>query len=350
MPLFLTRKTKLLLTFIILAAFAGLLYQLLREGRIDHNALLMGSFLGFGFGVIELYLLSGLRKFFLDLPLSVAIFVKALIYLLIINFFSGILGLVTGVLDGKQMDEFYESMLGMDQIILNLYTLAIYILLSLYTQINYLLGEGVLLKFLFGKYRKPTSENRIFMFLDLKSSTTIAEKLGHEKYYSFLNDFFHEISEPVRSTNAEIYQYVGDEVVFTWKTDDGLSHSNCIRIFFRIKEKVHDNKEYYQNKYGEIPHFKAGLHFGEVISAQIGDIKRDIVYNGDVLNTSARIQEQCNVYRKELLISDNLLNRLDIKGEYETEMLDQLKLRGKENSVGLISLTQRQNKLGSCYK
>ncbi len=53
------------------------------------------------------------------------------------------------------------------------------------------------------------------MFLDIKSSTTIAEQLGLENYYSLLNYFFHEISELVRSTKAEIYQYIGDEVVLT---------------------------------------------------------------------------------------------------------------------------------------
>jgi len=92
-----------------------------------------------------------------------------------------------------------------------------------------------------------------------------------------LQNDFHEISEPVRSTNAEIYQYIGDEVVFTWKTDEGLANSNCLRIFFKIQEKVYNNRKYYRDKYGDIPYFKAGLHFGEVISAQIGDIKREIV-------------------------------------------------------------------------
>lgn len=160
------------------------------------------------------------------------------------------------------------------------------------------------------------------------------------KYYSLLNDFFHEISEPVLTTNAEIYQYVGDEVVFTWKTDDGLVNANCLKIFFKIREKVYSNRKYYRDKYGAIPDFKAGLHFGEVISAQIGDIKREIVYNGDVLNTSARIQEQCNVLGRELLVSGGLLSELDIENEYQAEKIDMVKLRGKADSIELYSLAQ----------
>ncbi len=334
------RKLKLIGEFCLIAAFAGVIYQLIDERFVDHIGIIMGASLGLAFGIIELFILSGLRKKFLEFPLIVTIIVKAFVYLLIINLFSGIVGLITGFLQGKQMQDFYESMLSKDQLILITYTLVVYVLLSFYVQINLLLGEGVLWKFLLGKYRKPTGEHRIFMFLDLKSSTTIAERLGLDKYYSLLNDFFHEISEPVRTTNAEIYQYVGDEVILTWKTKEGLANSNCLKIFFKIREKVYDNRKYYRNKYGDIPHFKAGLHVGEVISAQIGDIKREIIYNGDVLNTSARIQEQCNVFKRELLISGILLNQLNIEDEYSAEKIDSIKLRGKENAIELYSLIQ----------
>ena len=335
-----TGKLRLLGEFCLITAFAGIIYQLIDEKSFDYIGIVMGASLGFAFGIIELFILSGLRKKFLKFPLLITIFAKAFVYLVIINLFSGLVGLITGLFQGKQIDEFYDSMLSNDQLILIIYTLVVYVLLSFYIQINLLLGEGVLLKFLLGKYRKPTGENRIFMFLDLKSSTTIAERLGLENYYSLLNDFFHEISEPVRATNAEIYQYVGDEVVFTWKTKEGLANSNCLKIFFKIREKVYNNRKYYRDKYGDIPDFKAGLHFGEVISAQIGDIKREIVYNGDVLNTSARIQEQCNKLNRELLISGILLNRLDIKNEYRAERIDTIKLRGKESSLELFSLMQ----------
>jgi adenylate cyclase len=126
----------------------------------------------------------------------------------------------------------------------------------------------------------------------------------------------------------------------SWKTKIGVDNSNCLKIFFRIKEKVYDNRKYYRDKYGDIPDFKAGMHVGEVISAQIGDIKREIVYNGDVLNTSARIQEQCNVHNQALLISGELLAQLDIKNEYHAEKIDTVKLRGKESALDLFSLVQ----------
>lgn len=340
MNLKMTVKLRLLIEFCLFGAFAGLIFQLLRNGFINSMAIIMGVSLGLGFWVLEFHILHRLRINFLRLPLFLSILIKAIVYLFIINLFSGLVGLVVGLSDGKKIDEFYESMLSNDQLILTIYTLIVYLLISFYLQINHLLGEGVLLKFLLGKYRKPKVEYRIFMFLDLKSSTTIAERLGLQKYYSLLNDFFHEISEPVRSTNAEVYQYVGDEVVFTWKTQDGVRNSNCLKIFFKIQEKINNNRKYYTEKYGDIPYFKAGLHYGKVISAQIGDIKREIVYNGDVLNTSARIQEYCNKVNRKLLISGTLLDQLDIKEDFRAEKMDTVKLRGKESYLELFSMIE----------
>ncbi len=333
-------KLRLLFEFCFFGAFAGIIYQLLHEGTVNQNAFLMGIPLGAGFGVIELFILNRFRKQLQRLPHILTIIIKSFAYLLIINVVLGGIALLYGFFQSIPIEEFYVAMLSEEQLIINIYTLFFYVVLSFYVQINLLLGEGVLLKFLLGKYRKPKGEQRIFMFLDLKSSTTIAERLGLEKYYAFLNDFFHEISEPVLATDAEIYQYVGDEVIFTWKTEKGVSNSNCLKIFFKIRDKVYSNRKYYRDKYGDIPHFKAGIHFGEVISAQIGDIKREIVYNGDVLNTSARIQEQCNKFGRELLVSGILLNKLNIENEYKAERIDTVKLRGKERSIELYSLVQ----------
>jgi len=57
-------------------------------------------------------------------------------------------------------------------------------------QVSDKFGQGVLMKFLVGLYHKPKEEIRIFMFPDLTSSTTLAEKLGHIKYSQLIQDCF----------------------------------------------------------------------------------------------------------------------------------------------------------------
>jgi adenylate cyclase len=153
-----------------------------------------------------------------------------------------------------------------------------------------------------------------------------------------LNELFHEISEPILRTKAEIYQYVGDEVVLTWEVNDGLENSNCLNTFFLFRERLQRNNKHYLKNFGVKPEFKAGLHFGKVVSAQIGDLKREIVYNGDVLNTTARIRSECNKYQKDCLVSGTLMNRLKKMNGFRWEKMDTVTLRGKEKEVELFSV------------
>ncbi len=76
------------------------------------------------------------------------------------------------------------------------------------------------------------------MFLDINSSTTIAEELGDQKYHELLKDFFSDITNPIIDNNGEIYQYVGDEVVVAWKYEDGIENGKCIKCFFDIKTQI----------------------------------------------------------------------------------------------------------------
>ena len=176
------------------------------------------------------------------------------------------------------------------------------------------------------------------MFLDMKSSTTIAEQLGHVRFYTLLNELFYEISQPVLQTKAEIYQYIGDEVVLTWEVEHGLENSNCLKAFFMFQENLVRNSENYIKRFGVKPEFKAGLHFGKVVSAQIGDLKREIVYNGDVLNTTSRIQNECNKYHRNCLVSGLLRDRLQQMNGFQWERIAAVTLRGKETEVELFSV------------
>ncbi|MDA0193843.1 MAG: adenylate/guanylate cyclase domain-containing protein [Bacteroidetes bacterium] len=207
-------------------------------------------------------------------------------------------------------------------------------------QVNDKYGPGVFIDFILGKYFKPRKEERIFMFLDLRSSTSIAEKLGEERYFSFLKDVFQDSTGSILNTKGEIYQYVGDEIVISWKTNNGVENANCVHCFFEVQKALNLKETYYKEKYdGMVPEFKAGLHYGYVMAGEIGVIKRDIVFSGDVLNTTARIQAKCNEMGVNILLSDFLFKKLDLSTLlFEPKKMGGMDLRGKELSVMLYTV------------
>ncbi len=199
-------------------------------------------------------------------------------------------------------------------------------------------GKGVFLKMLMGKYKNPQEEKRIFMFLDLKDSTTIAENLGHFKYSQFIQDCFYDLNEVVPKYDAEIYQYVGDEAVLSWPYKKGLAHNNCVDLFFAFQRKKQSKSQYYLEKYGIVPEFKAGLHGGTLMVTEVGVIKKEIAYHGDVINTSARIQAECNKHHVLLLISEGLLKDLQISTDLTTKFLGSVLLKGKQKEVNIHTI------------
>ncbi|MDM8160502.1 adenylate/guanylate cyclase domain-containing protein [Labilibaculum sp. K2S] len=188
-------------------------------------------------------------------------------------------------------------------------------LIEIFHEIDRKLGKGILVKFLLGRYYKPKEEKRIFLFMDLKSSTYYAEKLGHFKYSRLIQDCFKDISDAVRVNHAQIYQYVGDEVVLTWKINDGIENLRCLQVFYDFLDILEKKKGYYQKTYGMIPIFKAGVHSGKVMVAEVGELKSEIAYHGDAINTASRIQGLCNSYESRLLISGDLLAELKKKNK-----------------------------------
>lgn len=215
---------------------------------------------------------------------------------------------------------------------------AITLLTLFLLQVNDKFGPGILLKFLAGNYHQPKKEERIFMFMDMRSSTSIAEKIGNEKYFNLLNDLFADVTSTILNNEGEIYQYVGDEIVISWSMKKGIRNANCLNCFSQIQEKLVHLRSIYEKKYKVMPEFKAGIHYGSVMAGEVGVIKKDIIYSGDVLNTTARIQEQCNQYNVDILISKETFNLISDTDGYKLIPLGSIELRGKKRNIDLNTI------------
>ena len=87
---------------------------------------------------------------------------------------------------------------------------------------------------------------------------------------------------------------------------------------------------------------KAGVHCGRVTTGEIGDLKTEIVYHGDIVNTTSRIQEMCNKLRANLLVSGELMQRCRLNNDkFIIEGGGTLKLRGKEKVIEVYSLIRK---------
>lgn len=198
-------------------------------------------------------------------------------------------------------------------------------------------GPGGFWSMMRGKYLNPRIENRIFIFLDINNATSIAEQLGHTKYFRLLRDFFSEITIPILANGGEIYQYIGDEVVLSWKNTP-LNKQRCFRFlrqtFFLLKRR----EQRFMKRYGVSPTFKAGIHSGEVTAGVIGVIKKDLVYSGDTLNTTARIRSKCHELEEAFVVSGDFLNDFSTPFAYKVNEIGEMEFKGRAEKEKLFSI------------
>lgn len=200
-------------------------------------------------------------------------------------------------------------------------------------------GPGNLWALLTGRYHTPREEDRVFLFVDLEDSTGIAERLGHTRYSQFIRQCFHDLTDFVVLFGGQIYQYVGDEVVLTWPAQSPDATRKALDTFFAFQRRLAEKAEWYESTFGAVPLFKCGMEEGRVTAAEVGDIKRDIAFHGDPLNTAARLMALCREYEQAVLISGRVQERIAQDASLSTLLKGEVTLRGKSEPVSVFGVT-----------
>lgn len=230
--------------------------------------------------------------------------------------------------------------LGLDKIFIRILIFAsiMSVLTNAVIEVGQLLGFGVLWDLLTGRYHRPRREERVFLLIDMKGSTALAERFGDFDYHRLLNGFFRDVTDAALDHGAGIYKYVGDEAILTWRAEDALSQAQCLLCAFAVRSRIASKARQYEARYGLVPEYRAALHIGTVVAGEMGDLKREIAFVGDTLNTAARLLAACRELRRDVLASTTLLDRVKLPDGLVTEPLFPIALRGKEEAVPVAAL------------
>lgn len=192
-----------------------------------------------------------------------------------------------------------------------------------------LVGYRTFMALLLGKYRRPYAERRFFLFVDVVGSTAIAERLGPLEAHRFLAAVFSAVAEPVELCRGEIYQYVGDEIVVTWVEADGVADARALRCLFAMRAALAADANRFVQRFDVQPELRAALHLGEVIAGEVGQVRRAIVFHGDVMNTTGRLEQATREVGCFFIASAEALACLGPPPEIRTHDLGALALRGR---------------------
>jgi len=301
--------------------------------------LLQGVSFGLMFGVITLFTN---KEYIRKKSIGTIVLIKTVLYILAIiisQYFVYAIYITFNIVSKDILLEMQNQLDYRFLLAMSIYFFMVILLINTVLVFYHKLGYGELINIITGKYRKPKQEYRVFMLLDMKDSTKNAEMLGNSKYSQLIQNCIHDLTDLIILYKANVYQYVGDEIALTWNVDISNSRINAIKLFFAFQQTLQSKSDQYMKKYSIVPEFKAGVDEGMVTVTEVGDIKRDLAYHGEVLHTAARLEKMCNNLGNKILITNELRENIDITKGFDVVYMGDHLLRGKtlkEKVYGIV--------------
>jgi adenylate cyclase len=219
-----------------------------------------------------------------------------------------------------------------------IYSSMLSFVINLFLGITNIIGPRTFLNFITGRYHKPADENRFVLFVDIAGSTGLAERLGGLAIHRFLDQIFRLLTIAVVDYRGEVLNYVGDEVIVTWPERGGAVDCRPLRCFLAMRDELSRASIQLEHEFGAVPWIRGSLHFGPVIIGEMGDIKRAIVFNGDVMNTAARLEELSRAVEGGFLASCAAMEQFRSALPTKVRNLGRFPIRGRADGIDVVGL------------
>jgi adenylate cyclase len=331
----LERKLRVL-GVIVTASVIGAIAFVFAQGLTSPAAIAVGIsyglILSLAIGGTSLFVLDGPMRMWLgglSFPANLA--VRSAIYAAIIiptQYFE-----LGSVIVGRpfvgSMRDFWTAMI---------FSVVFLVAINLVLGISNIIGPRAFLNFFIGRYHTPVEENRFVLFVDIAGSTGLAERLGGIAIHRLLDRTFRLLTIAVVDFRGEVLNYVGDEVIVTWRERSGAIDCRPLRCFVAMRDELSRASGELEHEFGAAPRIRGSLHFGPVIVGEIGDVKRAIVFNGDVMNTAARLEELSRNVDGGFLASRAAMDRFGSVPPFAVRDLGRLAIRGRADGIDVVGI------------
>ncbi len=149
----------------------------------------------------------------------------------------------------------------------------------------------------------------VSMFVDLRGSTKLAEKLLPFDTVFIINRFLTAVSQAVVECGGKPNQFVGDGqlALFGLETDPKTACRQALMAAARISVHVDELNKFLGKDIPEPLRFGVGIHGGEVIIGDIGSHDHTVFTAlGDAVNVTARLQDMTKNLSCEVVVSDEV--------------------------------------------
>ena len=171
------------------------------------------------------------------------------------------------------------------------------------------------------------------MFADIRSFTTLSEKMSPQENFDFINNYFKKVVPTIRQHNGFVDKYIGDAImaVFPEKAEEALDAA----IEMQKQIAIYNGK---QQENGTLPiSVGMGLHNGSLMLGTIGEEQRmEATVISDAVNLASRLEGLTKIFGASIIFSEKFLLSLDNPLSYNYRFLGKVPVKGRKKAVSVF--------------
>ena len=184
----------------------------------------------------------------------------------------------------------------------------------------------------------------VAMFVDMRGSTSLGERVLAYDVVFILNRFFTELSDALADSHGHYAQFAGDGLMALYGLETERKQRACADALKGAREmfrRIEALNQQLQSEFGENVQMGIGIHGGEAIVGTMGPPKTPLLTAvGDNINIAARLEAQTKTQNCDLIVSVETLEKEGI--DYPEASVKSLEVRGRDNQVRVCTLGSDQ--------
>lgn len=183
-----------------------------------------------------------------------------------------------------------------------------------------------------GAFPENERKQATVLYADIRSFTSISEKMPPEKVISMLNEFFNSVVEIIFQNNGILDKFVGDQIMAVFGTipSDNSGPYDAVQGAIEMMKATENLMKTRKRQHKQTFEIGIGINTGNVIMGNIGAQNRmDYTVIGDSVNTAARLQQMAR--GGEIIIGEQTYAK--IKGRFRIEKKGAISVKNKKEPV-----------------
>jgi len=172
------------------------------------------------------------------------------------------------------------------------------------------------------------------LFSDIRSFTSISEKMSAEDTFKFINSYLEAMVPNIIKHNGFVDKYIGDAIMALFRNpedalDAGIGMLDELYLYNKIREKYSKFKI----------SIGIGIHTGKLILGIVGSkLRVQGTVISDAVNLASRLEGLTKTYGATLLVSEETLSKVKDPSKYKYRTIDKVKVKGKEEAVNVVEI------------